>query len=55
MLEYLQKVIVPFVDRDHQDLGLQDDQPALAINHFKGQMIHHVTQELEESNSDHTG
>ena len=36
MLEYLQKVIVPFVDRVRQDLGLEDDQPALAIfNHFK--------------------
>ena len=41
MLEYLQKVMVLFVDRDHQDLGLEDDQPALAINHFKGKTIQH--------------
>ena len=43
-------MIVPFVDRVHQDLGLEDDQPALAVfDHFKSQMTEQVTQQLEEN------
>ena len=37
MLEYRQEVIVPFVESKREALGLNYDQPALAIfDHFKG-------------------
>ena len=51
MLQYLRKVIVPFVDRVRQDMQLDDDHPALAVfDHFKDQMTDRVTKELEENN-----
>jgi len=51
MLQYLRKVIVPFVDCARQDMQLDDDHPALAVfNHFKGQMTERMTKELEENN-----
>ena len=48
MLQYIKEVIVPFVDRKHEDLNLDADYPALAIfDHFKGQLTDKITQELE--------
>ena len=50
MLEYIQEVIVPFVESKCEALGLNNDQPALAIfDHFKGQMTEKITNELEEN------
>ena len=50
MLEYIQEVIVPFVDNRREALGLNNDQPALAIfDHFKGQLTEKITNELEEN------
>ena len=49
MLEYIQEVIVPFVDNRREALGLNNDQPALAIfDHFKGQLTEKIN-ELEEN------
>lgn len=51
MLQYITDVIVPFMDRKHKDLSLDDDHPALAIfDHFKGQLTDKITQELEANN-----
>ena len=50
MLQYIRKVIVPYVALVRQDMELSDDHPALAIfDHFKGQMTERVTKELEQN------
>lgn len=51
MLDYIQNIIVPYVDnvRDHSGVG--KEKSALAIfDHFKGQLIPAVTNALEENN-----
>ena len=51
MIEYINEVIVPYVDGKREDLDLSDDYPAVAIfYHFKGQLTERVTQALEENN-----
>ena len=50
MLEYIQKVIVPFVEIKRETLNLNSEHPALAIfDQFKGQLTEKVTNELEEN------
>ena len=51
MLRYIAEIIVPFVNRKHEDLDLNNDHPALAIfDHFKGQLTDRVRQSLEDNN-----
>ena len=51
MVEYINEVIVPYVDQKRGDLDLSCDYPAVAIfDHFKGQLTERVTQVLEENN-----
>ena len=51
MLNYIDKIIVPFVERVREDLGLDKQQAALAIfDHFKGQLTDSITQVLEKHN-----
>ena len=51
MLNYIDKIIVPFVERVREDLGLDKQQAALAIfDHFKGQLTESITQVLEKHN-----
>ena len=51
MLNYIDKIIVPFVERVREDLGLDKQQAALAIfDHFKGQLSDSITQILEKHN-----
>ena len=51
MVEYINEVIVPYVDRKRDDLDLSCDYPAVAIfDHFKGQLMVRVTQVLQENN-----
>lgn len=51
MLTYISDIIVPFVNRVHEDLGTDDSQAALALfDHFKVQLTDKVTAALEEHN-----
>ena len=51
MLQYIREVIVPFVDRKHENLSLGDGYPVLAVfDHFKDQLTDSITQELEANN-----
>ena len=51
MLNYIDKIIVSFVERVREDLGLDKQQAALAIfDHFKGQLSDRITQILEKHN-----
>ena len=52
MIEYINEVIVPYVDRKRDDLDLSGNYPAVAIfDHFiKGQLTERITQVLEENN-----
>ena len=51
MLAYIDKVIVPFVDRVREDLGVGEEQAALAIfDQFKGQTTPKVMEALEKHN-----
>ena len=48
MLQYIQDIIIPFVDETRQNIGADEKQPALAIfDHFKGQMTGRVIQNLK--------
>ena len=50
MVEYINEVIVSYVDRKRDDLDLSCDYPAVAIfDHYKGQLIVRVTQVLERT------
>ena len=50
MLQYIHNVIILFVDQTCQRIGVDEQQPALAIfDHFKGQMTEHVIEELEDN------
>ena len=63
MVEYIDKIIVPYVDRKRVDLDLSDDYPAVAMfDNFNGQLTERVTQVLEKNNiqsvlipANHTG
>ena len=49
MLQYIEEVIVPFVDKTKERLGFDSNQPSLAIfDHFKGQMTEKVYKTLED-------
>lgn len=49
--EYIEKIILPYVQRKHSELKLSVDHPALAIFEvFKGQMTEEVFSLLEENN-----
>ena len=51
MLQYIQRIIVPFVERVRSHLGLDERQAALAIfDHFKGQITESVIKLLDEHN-----
>ena len=51
VVDYINAVIVPYVDWKRDDLDLSCDYPAVAIfDHFKGQLTVRVTQVLEENN-----
>ena len=50
MVEYIQEVIVPYVECVREELN-KPEQAALAIfNNFKGQLTEKVLQELEDNN-----
>ena len=49
MLQYIENIIVPYVNQAREDLGLQKEQAALAtFDHFKGQVTAKVTTLLEK-------
>ena len=49
MLQCIHNVIIHFVDQTRQRIGVDEQQPVLAIfNHFKGQMTERVIEELED-------
>ena len=49
-MQYIRKIIVPFVDNTRERLELPEDQPALALfDHFKSQLTECITTELEEN------
>ena len=51
MLEYIQEIIVPFVERVRSDLGKGEEQAGLAIfDSFRGQLTMNVTKALEKHN-----
>ena len=50
VLQYIQDIIIPFVDETQQNIGADEKQPALAIfDHFKGQMTERVIQKPEDN------
>ena len=51
MVEYIESIIVPYVEGKRKELKLSSDQPALAIfDVFKGQQMESVLKLLEENN-----
>ena len=51
MISYIKKIIVPFVTRARDDLGVGQEQAALAIfDHFEGQLTDNVVALLEKHN-----
>jgi len=51
MNEYIEFIIIPYVDGKHSELNLPYDQPALAIfDVFKGQQTEDIMQLLDEHN-----
>lgn len=51
MKEYIEKIIIPYVDRKRKELKVSSDQPALAIfDVFKGQQTEDIAELLEENN-----
>ena len=51
VLTYINDIVVPFVERVHDDLGTDDSQAALALfDHFKGQLTGNVMAALEKNN-----
>ena len=51
MMEYIEKIILPYVEGKRKELELSVDQPALAIfDVFKGQQTEGVLKILEENN-----
>ena len=50
MIDYLQKILIPYVDNKRMLLKLRDDYPALVLfDHFSGQMTESVLKLLGES------
>ena len=51
MMEYIERIILPYVEGKRKELELSVDQPALAIfDVFKGQQTEGVLKILEENN-----
>ena len=51
MIQYIDGMIVPYVDQKRDNFGLGCDYPAVAIfDHFKGKLIQGVTQVLKDNN-----
>ena len=52
MIQYINEVIVPYVDHNRDDLGLDCDNPVVAsdFDHLKRKLTQGVTQVLEDSN-----
>lgn len=51
MKEYIELIIVPYVDHKRKELKLSSDHPALAIfDVFKGQQTDNIMKLLEENN-----
>ena len=51
MIQYLQKIIIPFLKSKREELGLPASQPALAIfDLFKGQQTDHFKEVLHTNN-----
>ena len=51
MVDYIHRIIVPYISHVREDLQLSPDHPALAIyNAFKGQLTGAVTDLLETNN-----
>ena len=52
MREYIERIIVPYVNSKHNELKLPSDQPALAIfDVFRGQQTQSIMDLLEENNN----
>ncbi len=50
MIEYLEDIIIPFVAKTRENLGVGPSRPALAIfDHFRGQLTAKITHILEIS------
>ena len=50
MLQYIQDIIIPFIDETQPNIGADEKQLALAIfDHFKGQMRERIIQKLEDN------
>ena len=53
-LQYLQKIILPFMKHKRVELGFSADRPALVLfNHFKGQVMKQCLQFLEDHHIHH--
>ena len=51
MIEYVKRIIIPYVTRKRQELGLTVDQSALAVfNFFKGQCTEEIFKPLDDNN-----
>lgn len=51
MIEYIERIILPYVEGERKELKLSVDQPAVAIfDVFKGQQTEGVLKILEENN-----
>ena len=51
MIQYLQKIVIPFLKSKREELGLPASQPALAIfDLFKGQQTNHFKELLRSNN-----
>ena len=51
MIDYVKKLIIPYVERQCQHLGCNNDQSALVLfDAFRGQCVEGVFKELENNN-----
>ena len=51
MIDYVKKLIIPYVERQRQHLGCNNDQSALVLfDAFRGQCVEGVFKELENNN-----
>ena len=51
MLEYIDKIIVPYVESKRKELNLPDNYPALALfDHFSGQITSKIFSKLDSNN-----
>ena len=50
MIDYLQKILIPYIDNKRKLLKVRDDYPALVLfDHFSGQMMESVLKLLDEN------